>query len=181
MVFGSKSGAFCRDSAYKLITLQSLLLKLYGWDTIADLIDAAQEVYCPPLKCFVVLGAGTGFVDGLYMFAANLTGDGYVVSWSEIRYECNVPIVMKKDADGKVKKKKITLFWCTMRSQQKWWFLSEVDEHQPGTDKDFDFYQHKAKKDENKVRIEVLCFCLIKSDTHLMSSLHIDNTGIMNF
>ena len=65
--------AFCRDFAYKLITSQSLPLKLYGWDTIADLIDAAQEVYCPPLKCFAVLGAGIGFVNGLYTFAANLT------------------------------------------------------------------------------------------------------------
>ena len=153
--------AFCRDFAYKLITSQSLPLKLYGWDTIADLIDAAQEVYRPQPKCFAVLGAGTGFVNGLYTFAANLTSDGYVVPRSEIWYECSVPIATKKDADGKVKKKKIKLFRCTMRSQQKWWFLLEADEHQPGTDKDIDFYQHKSKKDKNKVRIEVLCFCLI--------------------
>ena len=90
-----------------------------------------------------------------------MTSDGYVVPRSEIQYECSVPVATKKDADGKVKKKKIKLFWCTMRSQQKWWFLLEADEHQPGTDKDIDFYQHKLKKDENKVRIEVLCFCLI--------------------
>jgi len=30
----------------------------YLWDMIAGLIDPAQEVYCPPLKCFAVLGAG---------------------------------------------------------------------------------------------------------------------------
>ena len=35
-----------------------------------------------------------------------------------------------------------------MRSQQKWWFLSEADEEQPGTDRDIDYYQHKSKEDE---------------------------------
>eukprot|EP00957_Ditylum_brightwellii_P020384 1537492-Ditylum_brightwellii.AAC.1 len=39
--------------------------------------------------------------------------------------------------------KTLTLFRCTMRSKQKWWFLSEADEEQPGTDKDIDYYQHK--------------------------------------
>ena len=43
--------------------------------------------------------------------------------------------------DGKI----ITLFRCTMRSNQKWWFLSEADPDQPGTDKDIDYYQHKSK------------------------------------
>lgn len=44
--------------------------------------------------------------------------------------------------------KKLTLFRCTMRSQQKWWFLSEADEEQPGTDRDVDYYQHKSKEHE---------------------------------
>ena len=35
-----------------------------------------------------------------------------------------------------------------MRSQQKWWFISEADENQPGTDKDIDYYQQKSKKNE---------------------------------
>eukprot|EP00594_Rhizosolenia_setigera_P017554 CAMPEP_0178974318 /NCGR_PEP_ID=MMETSP0789-20121207/22383_1 /TAXON_ID=3005 /ORGANISM="Rhizosolenia setigera, Strain CCMP 1694" /LENGTH=2735 /DNA_ID=CAMNT_0020662625 /DNA_START=1162 /DNA_END=9369 /DNA_ORIENTATION=- len=35
-----------------------------------------------------------------------------------------------------------------MRSHQKWWFLSEADEDQPGTDKDIDYYQHKSKTNE---------------------------------
>eukprot|EP00529_Nitzschia_sp_RCC80_P000282 CAMPEP_0113494922 /NCGR_PEP_ID=MMETSP0014_2-20120614/29350_1 /TAXON_ID=2857 /ORGANISM="Nitzschia sp." /LENGTH=862 /DNA_ID=CAMNT_0000388817 /DNA_START=294 /DNA_END=2879 /DNA_ORIENTATION=- /assembly_acc=CAM_ASM_000159 len=38
--------------------------------------------------------------------------------------------------------KKITLFQCTMQSKQKWWFLSEADEEQPGTDRDIDYYEH---------------------------------------
>jgi len=44
--------------------------------------------------------------------------------------------------------KDLTLFRCTMRSQQKWWFLSEADEEQLGTDRDIDYYQYKSKEDE---------------------------------
>ena len=29
-----------------------------------------------------------------------------------------------------------------MRSQKKWWFFSEADEEQPGTDRDVDYYQY---------------------------------------
>ena len=32
-----------------------------------------------------------------------------------------------------------------MRSHQKWWFLSEADEEEPGTDRDIDYYYYKAK------------------------------------
>ena len=49
-----------------------------------------------------------------------------------------------EEGEGKV----ITLFRCTMRSSQKWWFLSEADADQPGTDKDIDYYQHKSKTPE---------------------------------
>ena len=47
-----------------------------------------------------------------------------------------------------VPRKDLTLFRCTMRSQQKWWFLSEADEEQLGTDRDIDYYQYKSKEDE---------------------------------
>ena len=35
-----------------------------------------------------------------------------------------------------------------MRSQHKWWFLSEADVDQPETDKDVDYYQHKSTREE---------------------------------
>ena len=38
-----------------------------------------------------------------------------------------------------------------MLSHQKWWFLSEEDEEQPGTDRDIDYYQHKCKENEDKL------------------------------
>lgn len=145
---------FCRNFALKLISSQSLPLKLHGWDTVADLIEAAQNDYSPPPKCYIVSGAGTHFVNGVYKYAGKLSQDGFVAPRGDMKYECDVPpsatVNTKNEAEGKVKEKakKITLFRCTMRSQQKWWFLSEADEHQPGTDKDIDYYQHKSKKEE---------------------------------
>ncbi len=155
---------FCRDFALKLISSQSLPLKLFGWETIGELIEAAQSDFNPPPKCFVVSGAGTSFVNGVYHFAASLTKDGYVAPRSDLKYEHvlsdgsegdKVDNVNNNNANGATgggggqqKTKKITLFRCTMRSQQKWWFLSQADEQQPGTDKDIDYYQHKSKKDE---------------------------------
>ena len=139
--------AFCRGFAYKLISSQSLPLKLFGWEMITDLIEAAQAEFSPPPKCFVISQAGTPFVNGVYKFAANLTSDGYVAPRADIRYENDFKLD-RRDGNGRQKRKIITLFRCTMRSQQKWWFLSEADENQPGTDKDIDYYQHKSKKDE---------------------------------
>ena len=40
--------------------------------------------------------------------------------------------------------KKLTLFQCTMKSRVKWWFISEADPDQPGTDQDIDYYQFKT-------------------------------------
>ncbi len=146
---------FCRNFALKLISSQSLPLKLHGWDTVADLIDAAQGEYNPPPKSYVVSGAGTGFVNGIYTYAGKLTQEGFASPRDDLKYEYEVKnpsttISSKNGVDGKQKSKKITLFRCTMRSQQKWWFLSEADEQQPGTDKDIDYYQHKSSKKEEE-------------------------------
>jgi len=133
---------FYRQFALKLITSQSLPLRLYGWDTVTELIEASTDLRPPP-KSFLVSGAGTTFVNGTYKFASPASNDGFVRPGTDVRYEHSIP---SEDSEGK--EKKITLFRCTMRSQQKWWFLSEADEDQPGTDKDIDYYQHKSKKHE---------------------------------
>lgn len=41
--------------------------------------------------------------------------------------------------------KTITLFRCTMKSKQKWWFLSEVDKEKPGSSNAIDYYPLKSK------------------------------------
>jgi ubiquitin carboxyl-terminal hydrolase 9/24 len=134
--------AFWRNLVLLLISSKSLPLRLFGWEQLKELIDASQE-HRPPPRGFMVSGAGCTFVNGLYTFSGVTTTDGYSQRGVEISYEQRIP-PNDKDGGGK----NLTLFRCTMRSQQKWWFLSEADEEQPGTDRDIDYYQHKSKEHE---------------------------------
>jgi len=130
---------FWRVLILKLISSKSLPLKLFGWEQMSDIIYAC-EAHRPPPRSFTVSNAGTTFVNGEYVFAGEETVDGYAKLGTDTKYVYEIP----KDAlDGGGKT--LTLFRCTMRSQQKWWFLSEADEEQPGTDRDIDYYQHKSK------------------------------------
>ena len=134
--------AFWRALIFKLITAQSLPLKLFGWQQVDDLLSASAD-HRPPPRAFDVSGAGCSFVNGKYVFAGITTKGGYAQRGVDITYERKIPET-EEDGAGK----KLTLFRCTMRSQQKWWFLSEADEEQPGTDRDIDYYQHKSKEHE---------------------------------
>ena len=133
---------FWRGLILKMITSQSLPLRLTGWEQLKDLIEASAD-HRPPPRRFAVSGAGCSFVNGIYQFTGGSTEDGYAQRGVEISYERKIPDE-EKEGGGK----KLTLFRCTMRSQQKWWFLSEADEEQPGTDRDIDYYQHKSKEHE---------------------------------
>jgi ubiquitin carboxyl-terminal hydrolase 9/24 len=135
---------FWRSLVLKLITSQSLPLKLFGWHQMETLLEASAA-HRPPPRSFVADHAGCTFVNGEYHFKGFVTDDGYGLRSgnNEISYEREIP---EDEPDGGGKK--LTLFRCTMRSQQKWWFLSEADEEQPGTDRDIDYYQHKSKEHE---------------------------------
>lgn len=133
---------FWRALILKLITSKSLPLKLFGWQQVDDLLEASAE-HRPPPRGFDVTEAGCTFVNGHYKFIGACTPDGYSQRGIDISYERRIPDA-EEDGGGK----KLTLFRCTMRSQQKWWFLSEADEEQPGTDRDIDYYQHKSKEHE---------------------------------
>jgi Ubiquitin carboxyl-terminal hydrolase len=134
--------AFWRSLILKLITSRSLPLRLTGWEQLKECIEASQE-HRPPPKMFVVSQAGVPFVNGIFSFAGPVTSDGYAQRGDEICYKRRIQ-PSETDSAGK----DLTLFRCTMRSQQKWWFLSEADEEQPGTDRDIDYYQHKSKEHE---------------------------------
>jgi hypothetical protein len=133
---------FWRALILKLIKSQSLPLRLFGWQQVDDLLEASAE-HRPPPRGFDVTTAGCTFVNGKYSFIGASTPDGYAQRGVDITYERKIPD-NEEDGGGK----KLTLFRCTMRSQQKWWFLSEADEEQPGTDRDIDYYQHKSKEHE---------------------------------
>jgi ubiquitin carboxyl-terminal hydrolase 9/24 len=126
----------------KLMTSPSLPLQLFGWEMLAELI-AAVEAHRPPPRAYLVRDAGCTFANGEYGYGGKVTVDGYAVPGTDISYVRTVP--SDADVDGK----KLTIFRCTMRSQQKWWFLSEADEEQPGTDRDIDYYQHKSSSGTN--------------------------------
>jgi hypothetical protein len=133
---------FWRALVLKLITAKSLPLKLFGWQQIDDLLEASAD-HRPPPRSFDVGHAGCTFVNGNFIFTGSTTPDGYAHRGVDISYERKIPEA-EEDGGGK----KLTLFRCTMRSQQKWWFLSEADDEQPGTDRDIDYYQHKSKEHE---------------------------------
>mmetsp|Transcript_43869 Transcript_43869/g.105841 ORF Transcript_43869/g.105841 Transcript_43869/m.105841 type:complete len:3072 (+) Transcript_43869:108-9323(+) len=136
--------AFWRGVAMKLIKTESLPLRLAGWQQIEDILEASAD-HRPPPRGFQATDAGCTFVNGKYLFKGPTTPDGYAYQGMDIKYERSIP---REEPDGGGKK--LTLFRCTMRSQQKWWFLSEADEEQPGTDRDIDYYQHKSKQHEEK-------------------------------
>lgn len=135
---------FWRGLILRLIKSPSLPLRLFGWQQIDDLLDACAE-HRPPPRFYDVSTAGCTFVNGRYSYIAATTSDGYAQNGIDISYQRHIP-ESEKDGGGK----KLTLFRCTMRSQQKWWFLSEADEEQPGTDRDIDYYQHKSSKEQDE-------------------------------
>jgi len=113
------------------------------------------EAHQPPPRAYIVSGAGTGWVNGRYEFdPRRVLENGYVNPNGDVQYVHQVPMDVdnpeQQQQGGGVGGKTLTLFRCTMRSQQKWWFLSEADADQPGTDKDIDYYQHKSKKWQEK-------------------------------
>ena len=90
-------------------------------------------------------GAGCTFVNGEYLLSGPLTVADFARSKRVVHYVRKIPDSSpEKDGGGKT----FTIFLCTMSSGDKWWFLSEADEDQPGTDRDIDYYCHKSKAHE---------------------------------
>jgi len=133
---------FWRNFTLKLIRSQSLPLRLFGWEQVSELIEAASG-HRPMTKYYSVCSAGVNFVNGDYEYVGTIDDDGYASIIDEPKFERIVP-----DNAGEGAGKVLTILRCTMRSNVKWWFLSEADKNQPGTDKDIDYYQHKSKENE---------------------------------
>lgn len=91
-------------------------------------VSLAKPLTQPPLA-YRVSGAGTEFVNGLYELDKECIDSDDVTG---AQYLYTVPDNLQ--GAGKT----LTLFRCTVRSQNKCWFLSEADIHQPGTDSDID-------------------------------------------
>ena len=121
---------------------------------LEEIIEASIQRRPPP-KSYVVKGAGLDFINGRFDFDPKRLGeDGWLKSGCEPIYVRKIPESSSSNSGGTTTPendgagKTLTLFRCTMRSQQKWWFISEADEDQPGTDKDIDYYNNKSKQSE---------------------------------
>jgi ubiquitin C-terminal hydrolase len=121
---------FWLNHTLKMMNCGSIVLKLFAWDQLHEVIREAIATRPPPNR-FLVRNAGTEEVNGIY--TSNFKY-GDVPSYEKLPTE---------DCD-----KLFTLFRCTMRSKQKWWFISVADLEKPGTDKDVDYYQHKSHMDQ---------------------------------
>ena len=172
---------FWRDLSLKLVKTASLPLKLFGWDNVTRIIEGSREMAPPPRSYVVSGAGtpfvnGTYELDpkrideegyakeGELQYLHKVPGGGAdkgaageataaapndeAAAGTAIGPQ---PAAAPAAPDASGAGKTITLFRCTMRSQQKWWFLSEADPHQPGTDKDVDYYQHKSRREEESL------------------------------
>ena len=136
-----------RRMAMQLIQSKHSDSKASGWDEITEIITQTEKLFLSPLA-YIVSGAGCIHINGRYDLNPWVTTkNGHMKQDGELSYYKQIP----NDSDPEWAGKTLTLFRCTMRSQQKWWFISNADEEQPGTDKDIDYYQHKSKQNENKL------------------------------
>jgi len=109
-----------------------LAARKHGYNAYHDLIKwSVQSIR--EKEGLEVKGAGLAFINGLYT-PTTLAG--------KLTYTRIVP-----GGHGKASGKTLTLASSIMRSQQKWWFICEADEEQPGTDRDRDYYVLKSDRD----------------------------------
>ncbi|OWZ18878.1 Ubiquitin-specific protease [Phytophthora megakarya] len=116
------------DITERYVESTSLPLRLFGLEQINQIVNCARASRAFPPRYFV-RNAGTATVNGVYTLKANSTSATYV---------------FRQQETGQV----FTLFCCTMKSGLKWWFISEADKMQPGSDQDIDYYQHQSQYEE---------------------------------
>jgi len=119
---------FIEKWAMKLVVCEDTDLKRFGLAQITAIVTQS-----PPLS-YNVSGAGCIHINGTYDLKIQNNG--------ELWYHLSIP---ESYEDREWAGKRLTLFRCNMRSRHKWWFISEANEDQPGTDKDIDYYQLKSK------------------------------------
>ncbi|RLN71972.1 hypothetical protein BBJ28_00013717, partial [Nothophytophthora sp. Chile5] len=106
----------------------SLPLRLFGLEQINQIVNCARASRAFPPR-YLVRNAGTAMVNGVYTLKTDSTTATYV---------------LRREETDQV----FTLFCCTMKSGLKWWFISEADKMQPGSDQDIDYYQHQSQYEE---------------------------------
>eukprot|EP01033_Poteriospumella_lacustris_P000104 gene104-67_t len=130
-IFHEKYYIFWFDCVVRYINSSSIVVKLFGWEQMADLIQDIKSER-PLAPSFLVEGAGSPFVNGRYVLDPETVNN-------------DPPQYVKADEGSPL----LTLFRCNMRnSKSKWWFISQADIEKPGTEKDIDYYVHRSTFDE---------------------------------
>ncbi|CAI5731169.1 unnamed protein product [Hyaloperonospora brassicae] len=128
VVSSESINALWLDITERYVESTSLPLRLFGLEQINQIVNCARASRALPPRYFV-RNAGTAAVNGVYSLKANTSSATYV---------------FRQQETGQV----FTLFCCTMKSGMKWWFISEADKMQPGSDQDIDYYQHQSQYEE---------------------------------
>ena len=123
---------FWMDHTSKLLKSGTLVLRLFAWEQMQELMMEAVNTE-PHVSSYSVQGASLAFVDGTY------------VHYGPNKDRSSLLYTKKATKEGE---SDLTLFRCKMRNGSHWWFLSQADKLDPGTDKDIDYYQHKSKLNE---------------------------------
>ncbi|OQR84903.1 ubiquitin-specific protease [Achlya hypogyna] len=119
----------------RFIESTSLPQRLFGFEQLGHLIGSARHVQPYPIS-YTVSGAGSAHVNGTYLLVRKADGES----------KSSTATYIQPSTAGSPSP--LTLFCCTMKSGSKWWFLSEADKLQPGTDQDVDYYQHQSSLEE---------------------------------
>jgi ubiquitin carboxyl-terminal hydrolase 9/24 len=108
----------------------SLPLRLFGLEQLSQIVNCARASRPFPLR-YRVQNGGTSVVNGIYELKKDDTPDCTTDTASYVMLQPNT-------------KQTFTLFCCTMKSGSKWWFISEADPMQPGSNQDIDYYQNEC-------------------------------------
>lgn len=126
--------SFWFENTLKFMKSSSLVLKLFAWEQLNEMIQEAR-VTRPLASTYIVEGCGTDFANGVYKWVPK-HNDTEATQYTKATNNPKVPL--------------LTLFRCTMRTKAKWWFISQADLEKPGTDKDIDYYLHRSTADEER-------------------------------
>jgi ubiquitin carboxyl-terminal hydrolase 9/24 len=135
-LFQDRFFIFWFDCIVRYINSSSIVVKLFGWEQMAEIIEEVKSER-PFATKFTVEEAGTPFVNGEYLIDPRTIDNEVVQYVKEGNPQANVPL--------------LTLFRCNMRnSKSKWWFISHADAEKPGTEKDIDYYVHRSTLEEER-------------------------------
>eukprot|EP01034_Spumella_vulgaris_P021785 gene21785-27854_t len=127
---------FWLELVLKLTNSASLVLKLFGWEQLGEIMTEAKQRRIPA-SSYVVEGAGTASVSGVYTLSLR----------EAIKDDDSFQYVKASSQPGEPV---LTLFRCTMRNKAKWWFISQADADKPGTDKDIDYYVQRGAAEDDR-------------------------------